>query len=256
VADTTKDRFEGKVAVVTGGSRGLGRAISMGFAAEGARVVVASRKQESCEAVVADIVAAGGEAIAVAAHMGNTDDIDKLIECAYESYGRVDILVNNAGINVALGPLSDISTGAFDKMIDVNLKGPWYLASRLAPKMGADGGGCVINVLSVAAMITPAFSGLYAATKAGLKALTEVMAQEWAELDIRVNALAPGSYHSDLTDGAIEAIPGYEEGMVNAALIPRIAETEEILNPVFYLATESYTTGITLVADGGLMAKR
>ena len=250
------DKFKGKVVLVTGGSRGLGRAISTGFAAEGAKVIVASRKLAVCEEVVQEIEAAGGEALAVAAHMGNTEDIDRLIETAYERCGRVDILVNNAGINVALGPLSDITTSAFDKMIEVNLKGPWYLASRLAPKMGEDGGGCVINLLSVAAMITPAYSGLYAATKAGLKALTEVMAQEWADWNIRVNALAPGSYHSDLTDGAIAAIPGYEEGMVGAALIPRIAATEEILNPVFYLASESYTTGITLVADGGLMAKR
>jgi NAD(P)-dependent dehydrogenase (short-subunit alcohol dehydrogenase family) len=250
------DRFKDKVVLVTGGSRGLGRAISIGFAAQGAKVIVASRKLDACEAVVAEIASAGGDAVAVAAHMGKTEDLDRLIETAYEHYGRVDILVNNAGTNVALGPLSDIGTDAFDKMVDVNLKGPWYLASRLAPKMGEHGGGCVINVLSVAAFITPAYSGIYAATKAALKALTEVMAQEWAEWNIRVNALAPGSYHSDLTDGAIAAIPGYEEGMVNAALIPRIAETEEILNPVFYLASESYTTGITLVADGGLMAKR
>ena len=250
------DRFKDKVVIVTGGSRGLGRAMSMGFAAEGAKVVVASRKLESCQAVVSDIEAAGGIALAQAAHMGNMDDLDALIAASYQHFGRVDILVNNAGINVALGLLSDIETAAFDKMFDVNLKGPWYLASRLAPRMGEHGGGCVINLLSVAALSTPAYSGIYAATKAGLKALTEVMAQEWAPLNIRVNALAPGSYHSDLTDGAIAALPEYAAGMVEAALIPRIAETEEILNPVFYLASESFTTGITLVADGGLMAKR
>ena len=250
------DRFKDKVVIVTGGSRGLGRAMSVGFAAEGAQVVVASRKLESCLAVVSEIETAGGRAMAQAAHMGNMDDLDALIDASYQHFGRVDILVNNAGINVALGPLSDIATAAFDKMIDVNLKGPWYLSSRLAPRMGEHGGGCVINVLSVAAMITPAYSGIYAATKAGLKALTEVMAQEWAPMNIRVNALAPGSYHSDLTDGAIVALPEYATGMVEAALIPRIAETEEILNPVFYLASESFTTGITLVADGGLMAKR
>jgi NAD(P)-dependent dehydrogenase (short-subunit alcohol dehydrogenase family) len=250
------DRFRDKVVIVTGGSRGLGRAMSLGFAAEGARVVVASRKLESCEAAVAEIEAAGGTALAVSAHMGRLDDIDRLIEAAYAAFGRVDILVNNAGINVAFGPLADVAPAAFDKMVDVNLKGPWYLASRLAPRMGEAGGGCVVNVLSVAALVTPAYSGIYAATKAGLKALTEVMAQEWADWNIRVNALAPGSYHSDLTDGAIESIPGYADGMVRAALIPRVAETEEILNPVFYLASESFTTGITLVADGGLMAKR
>jgi NAD(P)-dependent dehydrogenase (short-subunit alcohol dehydrogenase family) len=249
-------KFADKVVLITGGSRGLGRAMSLGFAAEGAAVIVASRKLESCQAVVDQIEADGGQALAVAAHMGRTDDLDSLIEAALARFGRVDILVNNAGINVAHGALSDIEVAAFDKMVDVNLKGPWYLASRLAPHMGAAGGGCVINVLSVAALITPAYSGLYAATKAALKALTEVMAQEWAGMNIRVNALAPGSYHSDLTDGAIAAIPGYEEGMTNAALIPRIAESDEILNPIFYLASEAYTTGITLVADGGLMAKR
>jgi NAD(P)-dependent dehydrogenase (short-subunit alcohol dehydrogenase family) len=250
------DQFKDKVVIVTGGSRGLGRAMSLGFAREGARVVVASRKIDSCREVVDLIEAAGGEAIALAAHMGDTGDLDALIAAAYQHFGRVDILVNNAGINVALGPLSDIEPAAFDKMVDVNLKGPWYLASRLAPRMGEHGGGCVINVLSVAALSTPAYSGIYAATKAGLKALTEVMAQEWAPWNIRVNALAPGSYHSDLTDGAIAALPHYAAGMVEAALIPRIAETEEILNPVFYLASEAFTTGITLVADGGLMAKR
>lgn len=250
------DRFRDKVVIVTGGSRGLGKAISIGFAAEGAKVVVASRKQDSCDAVVEAITAAGGTAIAVAAHMGRLEDIDNLIEASYAAFGRVDILVNNAGINVAFGLLSDVSPTAFDKMIDVNLKGPWYLSSRIAPRMGEHGGGNIINFLSVAALSTPAFSGIYAATKAALKALTEVGAQEWAGMNIRVNAIAPGSYHSDLTDGAIEAIPGYGEGMVNAALIPRVAATEEILNPVFYLADEAFTTGITLVADGGLMAKR
>lgn len=250
------EKFKDKVVIVTGGSRGLGRAISLGFAAKGAKVVVASRKIDTCREVVGLVEGAGGEAIAQAAHMGKIEDLDALIEAAYQHFGRVDILVNNAGINVAFGPLVDVSTDAFDKMVGVNLRGPWYLASRLAPRMGEHGGGCVVNVLSVAALATPAYSGIYAATKAGLKALTEVMAQEWAEWNIRVNALAPGSYHSDLTDGAIKAIPGYGEGMVQAALIPRIADTEEILNPVFYLASESYTTGITLVADGGLMAKR
>jgi len=250
------ERFKDKVVLVTGGSRGLGRAMALGFAREGAHVVVASRKLASCEEVVELIEAEGGTALAHAAHMGDTAALDALIEASYARFGRVDVLVNNAGTNVAFGPLTDITTNAFDKMVDVNLKGPWYLASRLAPRMGGHGGGCVINVISVAALSTPAYSGIYAATKAALQALTEVMAQEWAAWNIRVNALAPGSYHSDLTDSAIATIPGYGEGMIAAALIPRIAETEEILNPIFYLASEGYTTGITLVADGGLMAKR
>ena len=247
--------FIGKVVLITGGSRGLGKAMSEGFARAGAKVIVSSRKIEACKAVAKSINEAGGEAIALAANVGSTQDLDQLKDDALAHYGHVDILVNNAGINIAMGALTDLSPDAFDKMYQVHQRGPWYLASRLAPHMAENGGGVVINFLSVSALKPPAFMGFYAATKAALEALTKVMAQEWAPMNIRVNAIAPGSYHSDLTDGAIAAIPGFEEGIIDANLIKRIAASDEILNPVFYLAGESYTTGITLTADGGMMVK-
>ncbi|MEP5568029.1 MAG: glucose 1-dehydrogenase [Halioglobus sp.] len=247
--------FTDKVVLITGGSRGLGKAMSEGFARAGARVIVSSRKLEVCKAVAEGIRESGGEAIALAANVGSTEDLDKLKDDALTHYGHVDILVNNAGINIAMGALTDLTPEAFDKMYQVNQRGPWYLASRLAPHMAENGGGVVINFLSVSGLKPPAYMGFYAATKAALEALTKVMAQEWAPMNIRVNAIAPGSYHSDLTDGAIAAIPGFEEGIIDANLIKRIAASDEILNPVFYLAGESYTTGITLTADGGMMTK-
>jgi NAD(P)-dependent dehydrogenase (short-subunit alcohol dehydrogenase family) len=247
--------FTDKVVLVTGGSRGLGRAMCLGFADQGAKVVVASRKLENCEALAQDIRDGGGDALAVGAHTGSTEDLDALIETVMSHYGRVDILINNAGINPGMGPLSDLDPAVFDKMYAVNVKGPWYLASRLAPKMAATGGGAIINVISVGGLRPAAYMGVYASTKAALEALTKTMAQEWAPMNIRVNALAPGSYHSDLTDKSLEMLPEMEQGMIDAALIKRIADSEEILNPVVYLAAESYTTGITLVADGGLMVK-
>lgn len=247
--------FTDKVVLVTGGSRGLGRAMCRGFAERGAKVVVASRKLENCEALAQEICDTGGDALAVAAHTGSMEDLDALIETVMAHYRRVDILINNAGINPGMGSLSDLDPGIFDKMYEVNVKGPWYLASRLAPKMAQAGGGAIINVISVGGLRPAAYLGFYASTKAALEALTKTMAQEWAPMNIRVNALAPGSYHSDLTDKSLEMLPDMEQGMIDAALIKRIADTEEILNPVFYLAGESYTTGITLVADGGLMVK-
>jgi len=247
--------FENKVVLVTGGSRGLGKAISEGFAHAGARVIVASRKLDACQALVKSITAQGGDALAVAANMGSTEDLDQLVETALSHYGRVDILVNNAGINIAMGALTDLTPAAFDKMYQVNQRGPWYLAARLAPQMGDNGGGAVINFLSVAGLKPPALMGFYAATKAALQALTKVMAQEWAPMNIRVNAIAPGTFHSDLTDGVIEAIPGMETGMLEANLIKRIPASEEILVPVFYLASEQFTTGTTLTVDGGMLAK-
>lgn len=246
--------FDGKVVLVTGGSRGLGKAISEGFAAAGAKVVVSSRKLENCEAVVAGIRDSGGEAYPIAAHVGDIGSLDGLIDGTYAQYGKLDILVNNAGTNIAMGPLSDLTPEQYDKMYQVNQRGPWYLASRAAPKMGEQGGGCIINLLSVAALRPQAYMGFYASTKAALEAMTKVMAQEWSALNIRVNGIAPGTYHSDLTDGAMAAIPNFEEGVFSRQLIQRIADSEEILKPIFYLADDSYTTGVTLVADAGMTA--
>ena len=248
-------RLDGKVAIVTGGSRGLGAAMSRGLAAAGARVVVASRDLASCEERTAEIRAAGGEALAARADAADTASLDALLDATYRAWGRLDILVNNAGINVGFRPLAELSTHDFDSMYAVNLRGPWYLASRAAPRMGAHGGGSIVNVISVGGLKPSAWLGPYAATKAGLHALTKVMAQEWAPLQIRVNAIAPGSYHSDLFDGTARALPGFEQGALQASAMKRIAATEEILGPLLYLVSDasSFTTGATLVADGGFL---
>ncbi|GAB3278470.1 SDR family NAD(P)-dependent oxidoreductase [Parahaliea aestuarii] len=248
--------LSGKVALVTGGSRGLGRAMINGLAQAGADVVIASRKLENCQAVADEVQqTTGRRALPVAAHTGNTDNLDRLIDAAYAEFGRVDVLVNNAGINPTIGELSALPPELFQKMFDVNTKGPWYLASRLAPRMAQHGGGSIINVLSVGGLKPSALQGFYASTKAALQALTKVMAAEWADKGIRVNALAPGSYHSDLFDGSAAAIPGFEDGAKAASLQKRIAKTEEIIGPVLYLASDmsAYTTGHTLVSDGGYM---
>ena len=246
--------LSGKVALITGGSRGLGRAMALGLARAGADIVVASRKLENCEKVCADIRALGVRALPVATHVGDMASLDNLISTALAQMGKVDILINNAGINPGMGGLSDLSPELFDKMYQVNLKGPWYLASRLAPKMPASG-GCIINIVSVGGLKPAAYQGFYATLKAGLDAMTRVMAAEWADKNIRVNAIAPGSYHSDLFDSTASAIPGFEQGAAGACLQKRIAATDEILGPVLYLASDlgSYTTGTTIVADGGFM---
>ncbi len=249
--------LSGKVALVTGGSRGLGKAISLGLADAGADIIIASRKIENCEKVAAEVGAKGRQALAVAAHTADMDSLDALIAAAYERFGKIDLLINNAGTNPAMGTLSDLSPELFDKMMGINVKGPWYLASRIAPKMGAAGGGSIINMISVSGIRPAAYQGFYSCNKAALDALTKVMAAEWADMNIRVNAIAPGSYHSDLFDISAAAMPGFEDGAREASMMKRIAATEEILGPVLYLASDlgSFTTGSTVVADGGYLAK-
>lgn len=241
----------GKVALITGASRGLGRAMALGLADAGADIVIASRKLEACEAVAREVESRGRRALAVAADMGDIRSLDTLIERAWSDLGRVDILINNAGLSTA-GALAELSPDLFQKLFAVNTMGPWYLASRLAPKMGAAGGGVIVNILSVAALRPPAQHGFYAATKAGLQALSTVMAAEWAELNVRVNCLAPGSHHSDMLDSATR-MPGFVESVEAATLQKRIADTEEIVGPILYLVSDlsAYTTGATLVSDGG-----
>lgn len=247
--------LSGKVALVTGGSRGLGRAMSLGLAQAGADVIVASRKLESCEEVCEQVRALGVRALPVSTHMGDLADIDRLIETAVGEMGKVDILINNAGINPAVGGLSDLQPEMFDKLYQVNLKGPWYLASRLAPKMAETGGGSIVNVISVGGIKPSPYMGFYAILKAGLNTMTRIMAAEWAPMNIRVNSLAPGSYHSDLFDKSAAALPGFEDGAREQCLMKRIGETEEIVGPVLYLVSDmsSYTTGSTLVTDGGYL---
>lgn len=247
--------LSGRVALVTGGSRGLGEAMSRGLAAAGADVVVASRDLARCEAVAENVRKAGGRAMAAAADVAEPATLDALLDVVYAAHGRLDLLVNNAGINIGFRPLADVSIEDFDRMVAVNLRGPWYLASRAAPRMAEHGGGSIVNVISVGGLRPPGFLGPYAATKSGLHALTKVMAQEWGPLGIRVNAIAPGSYHSDLFDSTAKALPGFEDGAREASVMKRIADSDEILGPLLYLASEaaSFTTGATLVADGGFL---
>lgn len=247
--------LEGKVALVTGGSRGLGRAMVLGLAKAGADVVIASRKLESCEQVAEDVRAMGRRALPVSAHAGRMESLDALLDQTYDAFGRLDVLINNAGTNPVTAGLSDLTPELFQKVFEVNTKGPWYLASRAAPRMAEHGGGSIINVISVGGLKPPAYQGFYAGSKAALHAMTKVMAAEWASMGIRVNAIAPGSFHSDMLDAALKILPGFEEGSRDASLQKRIAETDEIIGPVMYLASDmsKFTTGATLVADGGYL---
>jgi len=247
--------LEGKVALVTGGSRGLGRAMVLGLAKAGADVVIASRKLESCEQVAEDVRAIGRRALPLSAHAGRMESLDALLEQTYATFGRLDVLINNAGTNPVTAGLSDLTPELFQKVFEVNTKGPWYLASRAAPRMAAHGGGSIINVISVGGLKPPAYQGFYAGSKAALHAMTKVMAAEWASMGIRVNAIAPGSFHSDMLDAALKILPGFEEGSREASLQKRIADTDEIIGPVMYLASDmsKFTTGATLVADGGYL---
>ncbi|MGI9293618.1 MAG: SDR family NAD(P)-dependent oxidoreductase [Pseudomonadales bacterium] len=245
----------GKVALVTGGSRGLGKAMVLGLADAGADVIIASRKQENCDAVAQLVQNKGREALAVATHLGNTEQLDNLIDKTYLRFDKLDILINNAAANPTVAPLSELQPALFDKLFDVNVKGPWYLASRLAPRMAAVGGGVMVNVISVGAYTGGPGVGAYAAGKAALRCLTRTMAQEWAGMNIRVNALAPGSFMTDMMAGTL-SIPGFQEAAENASLQRRIAQPGEIVGSMLYLVSDAskFTTGSTLIADGGMLA--
>jgi NAD(P)-dependent dehydrogenase (short-subunit alcohol dehydrogenase family) len=248
------DRFAlaGKVAVVTGGSRGLGRSIVQAFAEAGADVVIASRKLDACEALANDVTAKfGHEAMAVACHVGHWDECDRLVDTVYERFGRVDVFVNNAGMSPLYQDLESVTEELFDKTIGVNLKGPFRLCASVATRMLAAGGGSIINVGTVGSLIAAVNELPYACAKAGLNALTVGMAEAFAPT-VRVNAILPGSFNTDITNA-------WTPEMKAGAYIPmkRIGEPDEIVGAALYFASDasSYTTGATLRVDGGVTRK-
>jgi NAD(P)-dependent dehydrogenase (short-subunit alcohol dehydrogenase family) len=240
----------GKVAVVTGGSKGLGRAIAVGFAEAGADVVVASRKRDACEKVADEVRAMGRHALAVECHVGEWDQCATLVDVTVAEFGRIDVLVNNAGIAPVPPSLREVTANLFDKTIAVNLKGPLRLTALAVEHMSS--GGAVINISSKASLHPTSFTVVYAASKAGLNALTKAAANEFGPRGIRVNAIICGTFHTDSLHASLPSEEMRAEMASNVAL-GRIASADEIVGTALYLASDasSYLTGELIVLDGG-----
>jgi NAD(P)-dependent dehydrogenase (short-subunit alcohol dehydrogenase family) len=244
--------LSGKVALITGASRGIGAEIAAAYAAAGARVVLASRKQEGLDAVAETIRSAGGNALPIAAHTGSAEAVQALVQRAAEHFGGIDILVNNAATNPHYGPLLTSEESHWDKILDVNVKGYFRLAQTCAPLMAARGGGKIVNIASVAGKTPQPNMGIYCVSKAAVLMLTEVLAVELAADNIQVNAIAPG-YIKTRFSQAIWDNPESSAALLATVPQGRMAAPEELAGIALYLASpaSSFTTGATFVVDGG-----
>ncbi|MEO9966999.1 MAG: glucose 1-dehydrogenase [Reichenbachiella sp.] len=246
----SKFSLKDKVAIVTGASKGIGEAIASIYAAAGAKVVVSSRKQEAVDAVAEKINEAGFEAIGVACNTGDMEQIGNLVDQTLEAFGKVDIVVNNAATNPVFGPLVNTSLDAFDKIMDVNVKGPFELVKLCAPHMTA--GGSIINVSSVGGLSPEEQLGIYSVSKAALISLTKVMAKEMGPQGIRANVICPGLIKTKFSE-ALWANDELTKRFVKHLPLRRIGESDEISGLALFLASEasSYCTGGVYTADGG-----
>ncbi len=243
--------LSGKVALVTGGSRGLGRAMALGFASAGADVIVASRKIDACEAVAADIESMGRRSLAVAVNVTHWDDLDDLVHAAYDRFGRIDVLVNNAGMSLLYDDLGEVTEALWDKVVGLNLKGPFRLTALVGPRMVATGGGAIINISSTGSIRPMPFMLPYDAAKAGLNALTVGFAHAYGPT-VRVNCIMAGPFYTDVSREWDHATLEVELRRRHA--LQRIGEPEEIVGSALYFASDasSYTTGAVLRVDGGI----
>ncbi len=243
--------LSGKVALVTGGSRGIGKAIAIGLAKFGADVAVTSRKLPDLEEVAAEIKGLGRKSMAVATHVGRMDEINNLVPQVKDTLGRIDILVNNAATNPTMAQAMDIEERAWDSIMNLNLKGLFFLSQAVARLMKEQGDGKIINVASVAG-ITPDILPVYSISKAGVIMATKVMAQQWAQHNIRVNAIAPGLTKTRFSE-ALWSNPAVLQAATERTPLRRVAEPDEMVGAVIFLASDasSYVTGHVLVVDGG-----
>jgi NAD(P)-dependent dehydrogenase (short-subunit alcohol dehydrogenase family) len=253
---TARVTLEGRVAIVTGGSRGIGEAIARTFVAHGARVVIASRKVEGVQSVAESIGKEHGadRVLAVAAHTGKEDECVRLVATAVERFGKVDVLVNNAATNPYFGPMLNAEMGAWDKTFDVNLKGYFWCAREVAKHcIGREAPGSIVSITSVAGLMGTPLQGIYAATKAAVISMTKTLAIELAPSKIRVNAIAPGFVDTRLASAILKNDELLAHVLAKTPM-RRYGTPDEIAGGALYLAsdTASFLTGHTLVIDGGM----
>ncbi len=242
----------GKVTIITGASKGIGEDIARLYARFGAKVVISSRKQDACDTLANDIKAQGGEAIGIAAHIGDMSQLQQLVEKTIAAYGGVDILVNNAASNPVFGPSLDCDGAAFDKIMQANVKAPFELSKLCYPSMKARGGGSIIMMSSIAGHTPDPGLGMYSVSKASLNMLTKVLAKEWGPDGIRVNAICPGLIKTKFSQ-ALWQNEQILDHFTKRLPIARMGTTDEISPMALFLASDasSYSTGSLFYADGG-----
>ena len=245
--------LEGKNAIITGATRGIGLAIAKGFLASGATVTICSRRPENVESAIAELGSAD-KVVGTAVHVGKNADVERLIHEAEERFGPVNVLVNNAGTNPYYGPIVDSEDWAWDKTMEVNLKAPYVLSRKLGKKMMEQGGGSILNIASVAGLRASSNQGIYSVTKAALIMLTKVMAREMGHAGVRVNCICPGLFKTDLSRGLWENEEILAGAIKNKAL-GRIGDVNELVGAAVYFASDSssFTTGAVLQVDGGMV---
>ena len=243
--------LSGKVALVNGASRGIGEAIARGLAGCGAQLVLSSRNVDAVQAVADSISGQGGKAVARACHAGRLEDVDALFAGIRDEFGRLDILINNAATNPWFGPAADLPPEAFDKTVDVNLKGPYYMMAHAVPLMVAGRGGSIVNVASIAALVSMSGQAVYGMTKAGLVSLTKSFAKEYGQKGVRVNAILPGVVETKLAAALVED-PAVQK-WISRLPVPRAGQPADMVAGVLFLVSDyaSFTTGTTLVMNAG-----
>jgi NAD(P)-dependent dehydrogenase (short-subunit alcohol dehydrogenase family) len=248
-------QLDDKVALVTGASKGIGEAMARGLAEFGAKVVVSSRKQEAVDAVAEAFRADGLEAVGIAANMGNIQQAHTLVDKTVEAYGGLDIIINNAAANPVFGPIQQTEERAFDKIIDVNLKGPFELCKKAYPILKERGGGSIINISSIGGLTPESGIGIYSVSKAGINNLTKAMAQDWGADNIRVNAICPGLIKTKFSE-ALWSNEAILERFLQNIPLKRAGTADDIAGLAVYLASDAaaYCTGGVYMIDGGYAA--
>ena len=258
--DLSKFSLKDKTAIVTGGSRGIGKAIALGLAKAGAKVVVTSRKINDLEATAAEIKAFGGEAIPLQAHLGKMEEIDKMVSTVMDTFDRIDILVNSAGASPAMGTVLDSDERLWETIMNLNLRGLYFTSQAIAKVMKKQGGGKIINIASIDGFKPESGVSIYSISKAGVRMITRAFALELAPFNIQVNTIAPGPISTKMLNSHWFHLPPEEakkekEALAKMTPMGRIGEPDEIAGAAIYLASDasSYTTGTEIVIDGGIL---